>query len=241
MTVNSHDGGDAAAVTGQLVPPPSALALGSGQFAGLANEAAFGGEQAAGSLATGNSSEADIGGLTNDLHGIGSHLLSSLLNVLNGSEQGAVRVSDSAPANAAVAPVTSVLDGKHLTDSTIVEGAGSANSEVAFSTELTAPTSERDVAPVHGTAPTLASATLGGLDNDSFTFHPNLGSETASNTHVNPTEFAHNEIQASPALASIAPEFHQEFAFDAIHQDASNLSAHVDQFHQIVANSTLLH
>ena len=46
---------------------------------------------------------------------------------------------------------------------------------------------------------------------------------------------------SGPALGSTAPEFHQEFAFDAIHQDLANLAATVDQFHQMASNSTLLH
>ena len=80
-----------------------------------------------------------------------------------------------------------------------------------------------------------------GAGNDSFTFHPNLGSET-QNTGAQTTELARGIIQgAEQALASIAPQFHQEFAFDAIHQDAANLAATVDQFHHMVANSTLLH
>ena len=77
-----------------------------------------------------------------------------------------------------------------------------------------------------------------GAGNDSFTFHPNLGSET-QNTGAQTTELARGIIQgAEQALASIAPQFHQEFAFDAIHQDAATT---VDQFHHMVANSTLLH
>ena len=36
-------------------------------------------------------------------------------------------------------------------------------------------------------------------------------------------------------------EFHQDFAFDAIHQDVANLAATADQFHQMASNSTLLH
>jgi hypothetical protein len=80
-----------------------------------------------------------------------------------------------------------------------------------------------------------------GAGNDSFTFHPNLGNET-QNTGAQNTEPAHGIIQgAVQALASIVPEFHQEFAFDAIHQDPANLAATVDQFHQMASNSTLLH
>ena len=94
----------------------------------------------------------------------------------------------------------------------------------------------------HNTSPALASASFGGMGNDNFAFHPNLGSDTAQNTDAHTSEIAHNNVQISgPALASTAPEFHQEFAFDAIHQDAANLAAAVDQFHQMAANSTLLH
>ena len=96
--------------------------------------------------------------------------------------------------------------------------------------------------PAPATSPTLASASFGGMGNDNFAFHPNLGSDTAQNTDAHTSELAHNNVQISgPALASTAPEFHQEFAFDAIHQDAVNLSAAVDQFHQMASNSTLLH
>jgi len=97
-------------------------------------------------------------------------------------------------------------------------------------------------APPAAPSPTLASASLGGSGNDSFAFHPSLGSDTAQNTDAHTSELAHNNVQiAGPALAAIAPEFHQEFAFDAIHQDAATLTATVDQFHQMAASSTLLH
>ena len=80
------------------------------------------------------------------------------------------------------------------------------------------------------------------MGNDSFAFHPNLGSDTAQNTDAHTSELAHNNVQISgPALASTAPEFHQEFAFDAIHQDDAHLAATVDQFHQMAAGSVLLH
>ena len=93
-----------------------------------------------------------------------------------------------------------------------------------------------------GTPPTLAENSLGLSGNDSFAFHPNLGNDTAHNTGAHTTELAHSNIQVTaPALAPIAPEFHQEFTFDAIHQDAADLAAMVDQFHQMAANSTLLH
>ena len=137
----------------------------------------------------------------------------------------------------------------HLTDSTIVDGSGAVHDEVAPPTVPTAPTNnEHTVAPATvtspppATSPTLASASFGSMGNDNFAFHPNLGSDTAQNTDAHTSELAHNNVQISgPALASMAPEFHQEFAFDAIHQDAANLSAAVDQFHQMASNSTLLH
>jgi len=93
-----------------------------------------------------------------------------------------------------------------------------------------------------GTPPTLAENSFGASGNDSFTFHPNLGDETAYSIGVQTTELSHSNGQvAAPALAPIAPEFHQEFAFDAIHQDAASIGAIVDQFHQMATNSTLLH
>jgi hypothetical protein len=96
-------------------------------------------------------------------------------------------------------------------------------------------------APAPASSPTLASASLGGLGNDSFAFHPTLDSDSP-NTDTHASELAHGAVQiGSPALASIVPEFHQEFAFDAIHQDVANIAATVDQFHQMASNATLLH
>ena len=93
-----------------------------------------------------------------------------------------------------------------------------------------------------GTPPTLAENSFGASGNDSFTFHPNLGNDTAHDNGAQTTELAHSNGQvAAPALAPIAPEFHQEFAFDAIHLDAASIGAIVDQFHQMATNSTLLH
>jgi fibronectin-binding autotransporter adhesin len=93
-----------------------------------------------------------------------------------------------------------------------------------------------------GTPPTLAENSFGASGNDSFTFHPNLGGNPAQNTDAHTSEIGHNNGQiTAPALAPIAPEFHQEFAFDALHQDLANLAATVDQFHQMASNSTLLH
>jgi hypothetical protein len=152
---------------------------------------------------------------------------------------------------AVVAPDTPVLD-KHLTDWTIVDGSDPAHThthgEVATPPIPTAPANEHVVAPTLATpptpapSPTLASASFGGLGNDSFAFHPTLGGDTAQTTDAHANELAHNAVQiGGPALSSIAPEFHQEFAFDAIHQDAAAIAATVDQFHQMAASSTLLH
>jgi len=145
-------------------------------------------------------------------------------------------------------PNVPVLDSAHVTDSTIVDGSGAANGADTSSAPPNAPANEHAVAPAAVTSPppaassTLASATFGASDNDSFTFHPSLGSETAQNTAAHNTELAHSSVQAgAPALASTALEFHQELAFDAIHQDDTHLAATVDQFHQMAANSTLLH
>jgi hypothetical protein len=101
---------------------------------------------------------------------------------------------------------------------------------------------DHGVTSAAGTPSTLAENLFGASGNDSFTFHPNLGNDTAHNTGAQTTELAHGNIQgAAPALAPIAPEFHQEFAFDAIHQDAASIGAIVDQFHQMATNATLLH
>jgi hypothetical protein len=106
----------------------------------------------------------------------------------------------------------------------------------------TAPPSEHAVAPAIAASPTLASASFSTLGNDNFTFHPSLGSDTAQNTGNHTIELAHSTLQVvAPAPASIAPEFHQEFAFNDIHHDVANLAASVDQFHQMAASSTLLH
>jgi hypothetical protein len=101
---------------------------------------------------------------------------------------------------------------------------------------------DHGVTSAPGTPPTLAENLFGASGNDSFTFHPNLGNDTAHSTGAQTTELAHGNIQsAAPALAPIAPEFHQEFGFDAIHQDAASIGAIVDQFHQMATNATLLH
>jgi hypothetical protein len=180
-----------------------------------------------------------------------------------GSDQAAVPSAGPAPSGAlsavtiqsgaespiaVVTPGTPVLGSEHLTDSTIVDGSGAANGEVTPAAPPTPSANEHIVAPALATSPapaaspTLASASLGGSGNDSFAFHPNLGSDTAQATDAHASDLAHSNLQiAGPALAAIAPEFHQEFSFDAIHQDAANLAATVDQFHQMAANSTLLH
>ena len=98
------------------------------------------------------------------------------------------------------------------------------------------------MAPALAQSPTVASATFGILGNDSFAFHPNLGSDSAQNTDVPTNELAHASVQVGgPAFGSTALEFHAEFALDVIHQDDTHLAATVDQFHQVAANSTLLH
>ncbi len=217
-TATSHDG-DAAPPANELAlggdtvtaPPPATSALGGSDLA------AFGRDQAAVPMA---------GPTPGSVH------------------SGAITLTTAALPIAVVAPGTPVLDSEHLTDSTIVDGSGVANSEVT----PTAPANEHAVAPTlatsptPATSPTLASASLGAWGNDSFAFLPNLGSDTAQSMDAHTSEIAHNNVQiGGPALVSIAPEFHQEFAFDAIHQDAANLAATVDQFHQMAANSTLLH
>ena len=247
LTLDMNSGGDAAPMTNELAPASGAHALGGVALASAMSSAAFGGDNAVVSSAAG---EADAGTLTNALHGgLAQSLLSSLLNVLTGGEQGAgaIQVSDG------VTPVALVLGSKHLTDLMIVDGSGVVHDEVAPPTAPTAPTNnEHTVAPALVTSPppapapasppTLASASFGTMGNDSFAFHASLGSDTAQNTDAHTSELAHNNIQISgPALASTAPEFHQDFGFDAIHQDAVNLSAAVDQFHQMASNSTLLH
>jgi hypothetical protein len=141
-----------------------------------------------------------------------------------------------------------VLGAEHPTDSSIVDGSGAANGTDTSSVLPTAPTNEHVTAPAAVTSPppaaspTLASATFGASGNDNFAFHPNLGSGTAQNSGGATNELAHNNVQiAGPALASTALEFHQEFAFDAFHQDDTHLAATLDQLHQMTANSTLLH
>ena len=244
VTSNMTNSGDAAPLTNELAPAHVALALGGVALASAISDAAFGGDNAVVSSAAG---EADAGTLTNALHGgLAQSLLSSLLNVLTGGEQdaGAIQVSDG------VTPVALVLGSKPLTDSTIVGGSGAAHDEVApprcrrrppiTSTQWRRRSLHRRRPPA--TSPTLAAASFGGMGNDNFAFHPNLGSDTAQSADAHTSELAHNNVQISgPALASTAPEFHQEFGFDAIHQDAANLSAAVDQFHQMASNSTLLH
>ena len=191
------------------------------------------------------SATAALGG--NDLVAFGDdHVAAPTAGLASGA--GALQISIITSPIAIVVPVPGapVLDVEHLTDSTITDGSGAAHDEVAPPAVPTAPTNnEHTVAPAllpPPPSPALASASFGGMGNDNFAFHPNLGSDTAQNTDAHTSEIAHNNVQISgPALASIVPEFHQEFAFDAIHQDAANLAATVDQFHQMASNSTLLH
>jgi hypothetical protein len=229
-TATWHDG-DAAHWTNQLVP--ASATLGGHQPANSAIDTAFSIDHAG----VGNSSEADAGALTSgSLGGFTQTLLSSLLNVL----------ADKTSPIAVVASDVPLLDSEHPTDSTIVVGSSTANGADTSSAPPTAPGNEHVVAlatvtpPPAAASPTLASATFGTSGNDSFAFHPNLGNDTAHTTGAQTNELAHNNVQiAGSALASIVPEFHQEFAFDAIHQDVANHA--VDQFHQMAANSTLLH
>jgi hypothetical protein len=145
--------------------------------------------------------------------------LSSLLKVLT-TDQG----------NAAT---TDIVDGGHATG----QAPGTPTTSGGDHTVGPIPATMSTLA-----SPAFASASLGGLGSDSFAFHPNLGNDTAQNTGAPASELAHNNIQVSgPALGSTAPEFHAEFALDVIHQDDSHLAATVDQFHQMAANSTLLH
>jgi hypothetical protein len=123
---------------------------------------------------------------------------------------------------------TSALGNDHALD----------QSGTAHSTLPPAPVNEHALAPAGVTSPTLASATFGTFGNDSFAFHPNLGSGVSS---APTNELTHSTQISAPALGAMIPEFHLDLAFDAIHQDATHLPATVDQFHQVAANSTLLH
>jgi archaellum component FlaF (FlaF/FlaG flagellin family) len=126
------------------------------------------------------------------------------------------------------------------TPTTTTTSAGSDHTAVPADTNGSG--TDHAVTSAPGTPPTLSTGSFGASGNDSFTFHPNLGNDTGHNTGAQTTELAYGNIQgAAPALAPIAPEFHQEFAFDAIHQDAASIGAIVDQFHQMATNSTLLH
>jgi hypothetical protein len=126
------------------------------------------------------------------------------------------------------------------TPTTTTTSAGSDHTAVPADTSGSG--NDHAVTSAPGTPPTLSTGSFGASGNDSFTFHPNLGNDTGHNTGAQTTELAYGNIQgAAPALAPIAPEFHQEFAFDAIHQDAASIGAIVDQFHQMATNTTLLH
>ena len=238
LTLDMNNGGDAAPATNELAPAPDAHALGGVALASAVSNAAFGGDIAVVSSADG---EADAGALANGLHdGLAQSLLSSLLNVLTGGEQdaGAIQVSDN------VTPVAPVLGSMHLTDrrSSMARAQPTARSRMRRC-KRSPPASIAVASPLAPRrSPTPASVSFAGLSNDNFAFHSNLGSDTAQNTDVHTSEIAHNNVQISgPALASTAPEFHPEFAFDAIHQDDANLTATVDQFHQMASNATLLH
>jgi hypothetical protein len=163
------------------------------------------------------------GGAMNE--GSTQSLLSSLLKTLTGGTDATAQSIDldSGHGQAAIAPalVTTALSNEHV------------NEHVLAPTQVTS---------LPAASPTVASASFGTMGNDSFAFHASLGGDTAQSMDAHTSEIAHNNVQISgPALASTAPEFHQEFGFDAIHQDAANLSATVDQFHQMAASSTLLH
>jgi hypothetical protein len=222
-TLDKDNSGDAEPATNELAPAHGALAPGSGLLADAISDAAFDGDQSGVSPASG----ADAGALANGLHGGSIHaLLSSLLNVLSGSDT--------------FESITTPLSGgDHGTGPAIVEGSGAANSEVTLSTP---PANGHVTAPALAASPTLASASLSALGNDNFAFHPDLGGDAAQNSNAPTNEIAHNNIQVSaPALGSTAPELHAQFALDVVHQDDSHLVATVDQFHQMAANSTLLH
>jgi len=206
-------------------------------------------------LATGAAGVANEAGLTpatiTDGADAGSSqsILSSLLKVFSADDDNGGLLSDpssgsSGDSSFTTAPVNTAAHGP----SSITAGASGANElglspnddQAAASTAPTTTANEHGVAPAQATSPTLAAAF--GFGSDSFSFHPNLGSDTAQNTGAPASELAHNNIQVSgPALASTTPEFHAEFALDVVHQDDSHLAATVDQFHQMAANSTLLH
>ena len=210
-TATSHDN--------EVAAPGDQLALGGKSVIAPLGAPALGGGLAGSSFGNGvTDSEADAG-VTIDVST--QNLLSSLLKTLTGGTDG--------------------------TALSIDLGSGHGQAAVAPALLTTAPSNEHVLAPSQATplstaSPTIASASFGTMGNDSFAFHSSLGSDTAQNTGAQTSEIAHNNVQISgPALASTAPEFHQEFGFDAIHQDVANLSATVDQFHQMAANSTLLH
>jgi hypothetical protein len=256
---------------GHTSAPTNEIAHATDHATGPANEAGFLGDQGAAATATSQDSVASpanqlaLAGNTvtappptahtpgsSDLAAFGSDdaAVPTSGPAAGGVHSGAVQASivTSPISTAVVLPGTPLLESEHLTDSPIVDGSGTAHDEAAPPTAPTAPANEHTVAPPTVTAPpptaspTLASASLGGLGNDSFAFHPSLGSNTAQTTDAHTSELAHSAVQTGgPALAAIAPEFHQEFAFDAIHQDAAALTATVDQFHQMAASSTLLH
>jgi hypothetical protein len=229
----------------EVAAPADQLALG-GKAVIAPSAAAPGGVPAGSSFvdggADGSAGEAGAGAANGSST---QSLLSALLKTLTGGEQGGanLQLSDNASPLAAGTPGTSpVLDhSKHLTDSTILDGAGSANSQAAHAPLPAAPANEHAAAPSLFTSPTIASA-FGTLNNDNFSFHANLGSDPAQNTGAHANELAHGNMQiGGPALGSTAPEFHAEFAVDVVHQDVTGIPANLDQFHQMAANATLLH
>jgi hypothetical protein len=92
-------------------------------------------------------------------------------------------------------------------------------------------------------APTLASATFGGLGNDSFVFQTNLGNDRNEKSDAHPNDFGHGNGQTGPQTsAPDAHGSHTEIMFDPVHYDVADLTKMaMDQFHQLVANATHLH
>ena len=210
----------------ELAAPADQHALGGKPVIASLGAPALGGGHADGSFVNGVAGvgAGEVGAATLTNVGVSTQsLLSSLLKTLTGGTDGTAPSID--------------LDSGH--------GQGQAALAPALAT--TAPANEHTIASAHITSlpaapPTAASASFQIVGNDSFAFHANLGGNPAQNTDAHTGEIAHNNGQISgPTLASTAPEFHQEFAFDAIHQDIANLAATVDQFHQMASNSTLLH
>jgi hypothetical protein len=210
-----QDSAPATSHDSEVAAPADQLALG-----GKSVIAPLGGGLADSSFADDSGASEPGAGVTIDIST--QSLLSSLLKTLTDGTAPAIDLG-SGHGQAAIAPalVTTAPSNEHV------------NEHVSAPTQVTS---------LPAASPTVASASFGTMGNDSFAFHASLGSNPAQNTDAHTSELAHNNVQISgPALASTAPEFHQDFGFDAIHQDAANLSAAVDQFHQMASNSTLLH